>query len=73
MPSLQYELLDFTASRLGKFFKDERFLIRLKKTPFLYPVADVHHLKELGRITRGGNPFSTYLDHSSQKRSGRRL
>jgi hypothetical protein len=47
MPFLQYECLNLIARRLGKFFNDERFLMRLKKTPFLYPEAEVYHLKEL--------------------------
>jgi hypothetical protein len=45
MRFFQDERLNLTACRFGRFFKDQSFLVRLKKTPFLYPITDVHHLK----------------------------
>ena len=35
--------VDFLA-RKGAIFKDQDSLVRLKKTPFLYPITDVDHI-----------------------------
>jgi hypothetical protein len=46
IPFFQHELLNLTACRFRRFLKDQSFLMRLKKTPFSYPITDVNHLKK---------------------------
>jgi hypothetical protein len=41
----QDEPSNLAAYRFGGFFKDQSFLMRLKKTRLPYPITDVNHLQ----------------------------
>jgi hypothetical protein len=43
MRFFQDELLNLAACRLGRFFKEQSFLMMSRKTPFSYPSTDVDH------------------------------
>jgi hypothetical protein len=42
----QHEFLNLTARLFRRLLKDQSFLMRLKKTPFWYPITDVNHPKK---------------------------